>query len=76
MRELAWYRWDRDKDKEGAKEATVGDDHAMDALRYLIMSRPRGTTKPFVVPRNSFAYEMQRKSLERARKAWPTLASR
>jgi PBSX family phage terminase large subunit len=75
MRELAWYRWDRDKDKEGAKEATVGDDHAMDALRYLVMSRPRGTTKPFSIPRNSFAFEMQRKSLERARKSWPTLAA-
>ena len=76
MREIAWYRWDKDKDKEGAKEATIGDDHAMDALRYLIMSRPRPATQPFRIPRHSFAGEMRQKYLERARASWPTLASR
>lgn len=76
LKELAWYRWDKDKDKEGAKEATVGDDHAMDALRYLIMSRPRPATHPYRIPINSFAAEMSRRSTERARRSWPTLASR
>lgn len=76
LREMAWYRWDKDKDKEGAKESTVGDDHAMDTLRYLVMSRPRPSTQRFRIPSGSFAGEMAKKSLERARRAWPTLASR
>lgn len=76
IEEIAWYRWDKDKDKEGAKEATIGDDHAMDALRYLITSRPRPAVQPYRIPSNSFAAEMLKLQTERARRSWPTLASR
>ena len=76
LRELSWFHWDIDKDKEGAKEATVGDDHAMDAMRYMVASRPRPHTTPFRIPKHSFAGEMARLQTERARKAWPSFATR
>jgi len=71
--ELAFYRWDRDRDKEGAKELTIGDDHAMDAMRYAVMSRPQPRTLVNRTPKGSFAYEMQLQKLERDRAVWPTM---
>ena len=76
MREISWYHWDLDKDKEGAKEATVGDDHAMDVMRYMVVSRPRQASTVHNIPSNSFVGEMNKLQAERARKRWPTLASR
>jgi phage terminase large subunit len=70
MRELSFYRWDKDKDKEGAKEATVGDDHAMDAMRYALMSRPQPARSLSKIPRGSFAAELRTMQNERARKLW------
>lgn len=73
IREFAFYRWDRDRDKEGAKEATLGDDHAMDALRYAIMSRPQPrVVKPARVPANSFEGVMKRMRMERLDHEWLT----
>ena len=42
-REFKYFRWKEKPDKawaEGQKESTEGDDHAMDTLRYMCMSRP------------------------------------
>ena len=72
LRELSFYRWDTDKDKEGAKELTLGDDHCMDALRYAIMSRPAPHSRIFATPPDSFAAEMRKRLRERQRLAWPT----
>ena len=74
IRELSFYRWDKDRDKEGAKELTVGDDHAMDAMRYAVMSRPQPRTLLARTPKGSFAYEMQIQKMERERAVWPTMA--
>ena len=47
------------KIKEGEKERTEGDDHAMDSLRYLLMTRP----SPFLAERRlkpgSFDWEIE-----------------
>lgn len=40
LRELRFFRWKEGKNIEGERERTEGDDHAMDALRYLVMTRP------------------------------------
>lgn len=58
LRELNHYRWDSDKDKEGAKELTMGDDHAMDALRYAVMSRPQPRKAPWRATKGTFEYEV------------------
>ena len=70
LRELNFYRWDVDKNKEGAKEATVGDDHAMDAMRYAIMSRPAPRMARIVEPRNTFRAVMRQRTRERVMGAW------
>lgn len=72
IRELQFYRWDRDKDKEGAKELTVGDDHTMDALRYAVMSRPQPRTIISQMPPGSFASELHHRRMERLASAWHT----
>jgi len=40
LREFKFYRWKEGRAVENDKEKTEGDDHAMDALRYLCMTRP------------------------------------
>lgn len=40
QREIRYYRFNESKKKEAEKEVTQGEDHAMDTLRYLIMTRP------------------------------------
>ena len=72
LRELAFYRWDDPKTKEGAKEVTVGDDHAMDALRYAVMSRPMAPARPTKIPAGSFAAELRQQKRLRVLAAWPT----
>ena len=75
VRELQFYRWDRDKDKEGAKELTVGNDHAMDALRYAIMSRPAPRAPRYRSSVGTFGHEMLQRQLERDRGIWPLARS-
>jgi hypothetical protein len=76
IRELNFYRWDVDKNKEGAKEATIGDDHAMDALRYAIMSRPAPAPPRRRTPTNTFDATLRARTRERLAGAWPLMAVR
>lgn len=39
-REVRYYRWKEGAQREGDRERTEGEDHAMDATRYLFMTRP------------------------------------
>lgn len=71
LRELNFYQWDRDKDKEGAKELTIGDDHAMDALRYVVMSRPQSRPKTAQRMKGTFQAHLQRSIRDRAAAMWP-----
>lgn len=71
IKEINWYRWDVDKNKEGAKEATVGDDHAMDAMRYACMSRPAPAPKRIKEPSNTFRATMRQRTRDRQMGAWP-----
>ena len=70
VHEIHWYAWDVDKNKEGAKEATVGDDHAMDALRYAVMSRPVPAARHVRPPANTFDAVMRQRRQERLAGAW------
>ncbi len=40
LREIKFYRWKEGKAIENDTERTEGEDHAMDAMRYLVMTRP------------------------------------
>jgi phage terminase large subunit len=70
LREINFYRWDTDKNKEGAKEATVGDDHAMDAMRYAVMSRPVPALRRVREPTNTFPALMRARRNQRLAAAW------
>jgi phage terminase large subunit len=75
IKELHHYRWDKDKNKEGAKEATLGDDHAMDALRYAVMSRPTPGHKVIRPPTNTFRAVVRQQTERRLRGQWATLTA-
>ena len=70
IREMAHYRWDKDANKEGSKEKTLGDDHAMDADRYAVMSRPQPKKPRFTIPKGSFADELAQRRQARMRRLW------
>lgn len=70
LREISFYRWDTDKNKEGAKEATIGDDHAMDAMRYAIMSRPQPRVRPVREPTNTFRAVVRQQAHRRLMGLW------
>jgi phage terminase large subunit len=70
IREISWYHWDEDKNKEGAKEATLGDDHAMDAMRYAIMSRPVPAQQRVRRATNTFDATLGRRTRQRQADAW------
>lgn len=40
VREFKYYRWVEGANREGEKERTEGEDHAMDPIRYGMMTRP------------------------------------
>lgn len=40
LREFKYFRWKEGAQREGDREKTEGEDHAMDTLRYAIMTRP------------------------------------
>ena len=48
LREMKFYRWREGRPVEGDREKTEGDDHAMDAMRYICMERP----SPFMASRS------------------------
>lgn len=61
-REFKFFRW-KERGKiavEGEKEKTEGEDHAMDALRYLLMERPSPFRFTKRIPYNSFAAALGR----------------
>ena len=43
VKEIKAYRWKENNDETGREEPIKKNDHAMDDLRYYIMSRPEGT---------------------------------
>jgi hypothetical protein len=55
IRELKFYRWKEAQSKEGDKEKTEGEDHACDAMRYLVMTRPSPVKMQRKIKSNSFA---------------------
>ena len=76
IREINFYRWDVDKNKEGAKEATIGDDHAMDAMRYAIMSRPTPAQGRILKPTNTFDAAVARRRRQSQAEQWPLMVAR
>ena len=67
IREFRFYRW-KEKPatfREGEKERTEGEDHAMDCARYILMSRPspfRSIEKPRP---GTFMAELKKRTLDR-----------
>jgi hypothetical protein len=70
IRELKYFRWKEHRAIEGDRERTEGDDHACDALRYLVMTRPSPTNFENRVPRNSFEGYMSLMKTQRAERAY------
>lgn len=67
VRELKLLRWKERTFLEHAKEQTVGDDHAIDPLSYILQRCPRPRpAKRTVVPFNSFAW--WKRGLEREKR--------
>ena len=60
IREINWYRWKEAKGGEGERERTEGDDHAMDSLRYLAMTRPQPEKIRVHAPSNSFMGQLRK----------------
>ena len=60
LRELRYYRWKEAGSSEGEKEKTEGEDHAMDTMRYVVMTRPSPYRTMPRVSSNSFKGWMNR----------------
>ena len=54
LREVKFYRWKEGRNVEGDREKTEGEDHAMDTLRYITMTRPSPFKEHVRPPSNSF----------------------
>jgi len=50
LREIRYFRWKEGSRTEGDKEKTEGDDHAMDVMRYVCMTRPSPYKMVFRTP--------------------------
>jgi hypothetical protein len=70
IREFKHYRWSEGKSKEGDKERTEGDDHAMDVVRYLCMTRPSPFKQKTVIPSMSFMGQLGRMKTARNRQRY------
>jgi phage terminase large subunit len=64
-REMKYYRWREGRSIEGEKERTEGEDHAMDALRYLAMTRPAPLKMRSDIPRGSWMHHKNRMTASR-----------
>src|SRR5512139_542054 len=53
-REMRYYRWAEGVKREGDREKTEGEDHAMDPTRYIAMTRPSPYKLSPRVSKNSF----------------------
>lgn len=70
IRELKYYRWKEGKSIENDKEKTEGDDHSMDVLRYILMTRPTPYREKYRLPTGSFGAimnQVRRKRLSEGR---------
>lgn len=56
IREMRLLRWKESSQTDGAREHTVGDDHATDPLGYLLLKRPRPVQARKVIPFGSFDF--------------------
>lgn len=65
LREMRYFRWKEAGKGEGDKERTEGEDHAMDAMRYIVMTRPSPYRMMPRVPRNSFKGWLSRVATDR-----------
>lgn len=59
IREFKYYRWREGRAVENDKEKTEGDDHAMDVLRYIVMTRPSPFKTQSLAPAGSFSRIMK-----------------
>ena len=59
-REMRYYRWKEGRKIENEKERTEGEDHAMDPLRYAVMTRPSPHREVSSLITGSFAHEMDK----------------
>lgn len=61
LREIRYFRWKERPEKaraEGEKERTEGEDHSMDTMRYMMMTRPSPFKNRINAPQNSFLGQM------------------
>lgn len=65
-REMRYYRWKEGAKREGDREKTEGEDHAMDTLRYTVMTRPSPYKTMPRVSQNSFSGWLGRMRSSRA----------
>lgn len=70
LREIKFYRWKEGRQMEGDKEKTEGEDHAMDALRYMVMTRPSPFKENRSVGKDTFNYWMQKSREARDRQMY------
>jgi len=69
IREFKYYRWREGRAVENDKEKTEGDDHAMDAMRYIVMTRPSPFRTESTAPAGSFGRIMKGLSVGRGEPA-------
>jgi hypothetical protein len=70
LREIRYFRWKERPEKakaEGAKESTEGEDHAMDTMRYMCMTRPSPFHSKAYAPKNSFIGHMTKMRKDRTK---------
>jgi hypothetical protein len=65
LREMRYFRWHEGAKREGEREKTEGEDHAMDTMRYIIMTRPAPYRMLARTSRNSFQGWMNRAAEDR-----------
>ncbi len=68
IREKKYYRWKEGANREGERERTEGEDHAMDTERYIVMTRPAPFRDNKKVHPNSFISWMGRFQSQRDKK--------
>ena len=70
LREMRYYRWKESAKREGDREKTEGEDHAMDTMRYIAMERPSPFKTAPRVAANSFQGHMNRMKNERMKSSY------
>ena len=69
-REMRYYRWHEGAQREGDREKTEGEDHAMDPTRYICMTRPSPYKMIPRVMQNSFKGWLNRMTESRAKTSY------